>query len=145
MKTILIAVGKAKQPFAEADAHYRKLLSRQQPIEVIEVRDEVAIAAACRRLGLGRRRRLGRGLGRGLGLDYARMYATEGARVALVDILGVKLGGLIGAFIWKGVYLYELGYDLNRAHVLADWTIDLFSRPDTSKLFEDSKQSSPGA
>jgi NADH:ubiquinone reductase (H+-translocating) len=55
---------------------------------------------------------------------------------ALVDILGVKLGGLLGAFIWKGVYLYELGYDLNRAHVLADWTIDLFSRPDTSKLFE---------
>jgi NADH dehydrogenase len=64
---------------------------------------------------------------------------------ALVDILGVELGGTLGAFIWKGVYLYELGYDLNRAHVLADWTIDLFSRPDTSKLFEDSKQSNPGA
>jgi NADH dehydrogenase len=62
---------------------------------------------------------------------------------ALVDILGVKLGGLLGAFIWKGVYLYELGYDLNRAHVLADWTIDLFSRPDTSKLFEDSKRPNP--
>jgi NADH:ubiquinone reductase (H+-translocating) len=59
---------------------------------------------------------------------------------ALIDILGVKLSGLLGAFIWKGVYLYELGYDLNRAHVLADWTIDLFSRPDTSKLFEDNKQ-----
>jgi NADH dehydrogenase len=55
---------------------------------------------------------------------------------ALVDILGVKLGGLLGALIWKGVYLYELGYDLNRAHVLADWTIDLFTRPDTSKLLE---------
>ena len=59
---------------------------------------------------------------------------------ALVDILGVKLGGLLGAFIWKGVYLYELGYDLNRAHVLADWTIDLFSRPDTSKLFEETQR-----
>jgi NADH dehydrogenase len=59
---------------------------------------------------------------------------------ALVDILGVKLMGLIGALIWKGVYLYELGYDLNRAHVLADWTIDLFSRPDTPKLFEDPEQ-----
>jgi NADH dehydrogenase len=62
---------------------------------------------------------------------------------ALVDILGVKLGGLLGAFIWKGVYLYELGYDLNRAHVLADWTIDLFSRPDTSKLFEAPRQPNP--
>jgi NADH:ubiquinone reductase (H+-translocating) len=63
---------------------------------------------------------------------------------ALVDILGVKLSGLLGAFIWKGVYLYELGYDLNRAHVLADWTIDLFSRPDPSKLFEDSKRPNTG-
>ena len=62
---------------------------------------------------------------------------------ALVDILGVKLNGLLGAFIWKGVYLYELGYDLNRAHVLADWTIDLFSRPDTSKLFEATEQPNP--
>jgi NADH dehydrogenase len=62
---------------------------------------------------------------------------------AFVDILGVKLGGLLGEFIWKGVYLYELGYDLNRAHVLADWTIDLFSRPDTSKLFEAPRQPNP--
>src|SRR5215210_619943 len=60
---------------------------------------------------------------------------------ALIDILGVDLSGLLGAYIWKVVYLYELGYDLNRAHVLADWTIDLFTRPDTSKLFEDPKRS----
>jgi NADH dehydrogenase len=66
-----------------------------------------------------------------------------GAGSALVDILGVNLSGLLGAYIWKVVYLYELGYDLNRAHVLADWTIDLFSRPDPSKLFEDSKQPNP--
>jgi NADH dehydrogenase len=59
---------------------------------------------------------------------------------ALVDILGVNLSGLLGAYVWKAVYLYELGYHLNRAHVLADWTIDLFTRPDTSKLFEDSSQ-----
>jgi hypothetical protein len=45
--------------------------------------------------------------------------------------------------IWKGVYLYELGYDLNRAHVLADWTIDLFTRPDTSKLLEDPNKGTP--
>ena len=62
---------------------------------------------------------------------------------ALVDILGVDLSGLLGAYIWKGVYLYELGYDLNRAHVLADWTIDMFTRPDPSKLIEDPKQKKP--
>jgi NADH:ubiquinone reductase (H+-translocating) len=61
---------------------------------------------------------------------------------ALVDILGVNLSGLLGAYVWKAVYLYELGYDLNRAHVLADWTIDLFTRPDTSKLLEVPKQPS---
>jgi NADH:ubiquinone reductase (H+-translocating) len=59
---------------------------------------------------------------------------------ALVDILGAKASGRVGAFIWKGIYLYELGYNLNRAQVLADWLVDLFARPDTSKLFEDSKR-----
>lgn len=56
---------------------------------------------------------------------------------ALTDILGVKVSGLLGALIWKGVYLYELGYNLNRVQVLFDWTVDLFARPDTSKLFVD--------
>ena len=43
MDTVVITVGKVKEPFAEADAHYRKLLQRHQPVEVIEVRDEVNI------------------------------------------------------------------------------------------------------
>jgi 23S rRNA (pseudouridine1915-N3)-methyltransferase len=43
MKTLVVTVGKVKEPFAEADAHYRKLLSRHQPVEVIEVRDELNI------------------------------------------------------------------------------------------------------
>jgi 23S rRNA (pseudouridine1915-N3)-methyltransferase len=43
MKAVVIAVGKAKAPFAEADVHYRKMLQRRQPVEVIEVRDEVNI------------------------------------------------------------------------------------------------------
>jgi 23S rRNA (pseudouridine1915-N3)-methyltransferase len=43
LKVTLIAVGKVKAPFAEADAHYRKLLQRQQPVDVIEVRDELNI------------------------------------------------------------------------------------------------------
>jgi 23S rRNA (pseudouridine1915-N3)-methyltransferase len=43
LKVVLIAVGKVKAPFAEADAHYRKLLRRHQPVDVIEVRDEANI------------------------------------------------------------------------------------------------------
>ena len=45
MKTTLIAVGKAKAPFAEADAHYLKLLSKRLPVELIEVRDDRALAS----------------------------------------------------------------------------------------------------
>jgi 23S rRNA (pseudouridine1915-N3)-methyltransferase len=43
VKVTVVVVGKAKDPFAQADAHYRKLLQRHQPVEVIEVRDEVNI------------------------------------------------------------------------------------------------------
>jgi 23S rRNA (pseudouridine1915-N3)-methyltransferase len=43
VKVKVVVVGKVKPPFAEADAHYRKLLQRHQPVEVIEVRDEANI------------------------------------------------------------------------------------------------------
>ena len=39
MKATLLVVGKVKAPFADADAHYRRLLSRHLPLEVIEARD----------------------------------------------------------------------------------------------------------
>ncbi len=44
MKLYLVVVGKVKAPFLDADAHYRKMLQRHQPVEVIEVRDELNIA-----------------------------------------------------------------------------------------------------
>lgn len=40
MRTTILAVGRVKAPFAAADAHYRKLLSRYQPVEVVEARDD---------------------------------------------------------------------------------------------------------
>jgi 23S rRNA (pseudouridine1915-N3)-methyltransferase len=40
VKTTLLTVGRAQAPFAEADAHYRKLLSRYQPVTVVEARDD---------------------------------------------------------------------------------------------------------
>jgi 23S rRNA (pseudouridine1915-N3)-methyltransferase len=43
MRTVLLTVGRAKAPFAEADAHYRRLLGRLQPVEVVEARDEDAL------------------------------------------------------------------------------------------------------
>jgi NADH dehydrogenase len=64
-------------------------------------------------------------------------FVDLGPTSALGDILGVKFSDFIGALVWKGVYVYELGYNLNRARVLADWAIDLFARPDTSKFMTD--------
>jgi len=43
VKVSVVAVGKAKPPFAEADAHYLKMLQRHQPVDLIEVRDEVNV------------------------------------------------------------------------------------------------------
>jgi 23S rRNA (pseudouridine1915-N3)-methyltransferase len=43
VKVTIVVVGKVKAPFAEADAHYRKMLQRHQPVDVIEVRDEVNV------------------------------------------------------------------------------------------------------
>ena len=62
-----------------------------------------------------------------------------GTQSALTDIMGVKISGRLGALVWKAVYLYELGHNLNRARVLVDWIIDLLVRPDTSKLYEEDR------
>ena len=62
----------------------------------------------------------------------------------MVDIMGVKFSGFLGALVWKEVYFYELGYNLNRARVLFDWTIDLFARPDTSRVLEMHSERSSG-
>jgi 23S rRNA (pseudouridine1915-N3)-methyltransferase len=43
VKVTVIAVGKAKAPFAEAEVHYRKMLERHQPVDLVEVRDEVNV------------------------------------------------------------------------------------------------------
>jgi NADH:ubiquinone reductase (H+-translocating) len=60
-----------------------------------------------------------------------------GTQSALTDIMGVKVSGRLGALLWRLVYLYELGHNLNRARVLVDWILDLVTRPDTSKLYEE--------
>lgn len=40
MKTILLTVGRARAPFAAADAHYRRLLGRHLKLDVVEARDD---------------------------------------------------------------------------------------------------------
>jgi NADH dehydrogenase FAD-containing subunit len=60
-----------------------------------------------------------------------------GTESALTDILGIRISGRLAAYVWRAVYPYELGHNLNRVRVLMDWVMDLLIRPDTSKLYED--------
>jgi 23S rRNA (pseudouridine1915-N3)-methyltransferase len=43
VKTLLLTVGRIRAPFAQADGHYRKLLGRYQPVEVIEAKDDAEL------------------------------------------------------------------------------------------------------
>jgi 23S rRNA (pseudouridine1915-N3)-methyltransferase len=51
MRVVLLTAGKAKDPFAEADAHYRKLLGRYQQLDVVEARDDADLVAKLPREG----------------------------------------------------------------------------------------------
>jgi 23S rRNA (pseudouridine1915-N3)-methyltransferase len=54
VKVELVAVGKIKVPFAEAETHYLKMLKPLMPVEVTEVKDDPALArgvAAARATG----------------------------------------------------------------------------------------------
>jgi 23S rRNA (pseudouridine1915-N3)-methyltransferase len=44
MRIVVLAVGRMRPPFDAASAHYLKLLSGQARVEVVEVRDEAALA-----------------------------------------------------------------------------------------------------
>lgn len=44
MKVELIAVGRVRAPFADAESHYLKLLKPLMPVEVTEVKDDDALA-----------------------------------------------------------------------------------------------------
>ena len=46
MKVELIAVGKIRPPFTEPESHYLKLLKPLMPVEVTEVKDDLALTRA---------------------------------------------------------------------------------------------------
>jgi len=44
MKITVLAVGRIRDPFADAEAHYTKMLRTKQSVEVVEVKDDDALA-----------------------------------------------------------------------------------------------------
>src|SRR5207245_10487310 len=59
--------------------------------------------------------------------DYRQlgMLVSVGRFKAVGDILGVKVSGLLGWFLWRSCYLLRLPTLDRRIRVAIDWTLDL--------------------
>lgn len=64
---------------------------------------------------------------------YDYLVLAPGSRTAFFDTRSV----IENAIDFKGLRLKELGHNLNRAQVVSDWIVDLFIRPNISKLMEE--------
>ena len=53
---------------------------------------------------------------------------------AAVDLLGVKLSGFIGWFVWRMLYLTKIIGFSNRIRIVLDWTLDLLIERSISQL-----------
>ena len=50
---------------------------------------------------------------------------SVGEHYAAVNLLGVKLSGFIGWFVWRSLYLAKIIGISNRIRIVLDWTLDL--------------------
>ncbi len=68
--------------------------------------------------------------------DYGQlgMLVSVGRYKAVGDILGVKVSGLIGWFLWRSYYLSRLPTFERRFRVVIDWTLDLILKPDIVEI-----------
>ena len=51
---------------------------------------------------------------------------SVGEHYAAVDLLGVKLTGFIGWFVWRTLYLAKMIGLSTKVRIIVDWTLDLF-------------------
>jgi NADH dehydrogenase len=51
---------------------------------------------------------------------------SVGEHYAAVNLLGVKLSGVLGWFVWRTLYLAKIIGMSNRIRIVIDWTLDLF-------------------
>jgi NADH dehydrogenase len=59
---------------------------------------------------------------------------SVGEHYAAVDLLGVKLSGFIGWFVWRTLYLSKIIGFSNRIRIMLDWTLDLLIERSISQL-----------
>jgi len=78
--------------------------------------------------------------------DYGQlgMLVSVGRFKAVGDVLGVKVSGLIGWFLWRTYYLLRLPTIDRRIRVMIDWTLDLLLQPDIVEISMRRTRSRPG-
>jgi NADH:quinone reductase (non-electrogenic) len=78
--------------------------------------------------------------------DYGQlgMLVSVGRFKAVGDVLGVKVSGLLGWFLWRGYYLLRLPTLDRRIRVAIDWTLDLVLKHDIVEIGVRRTRAHPG-
>jgi len=59
---------------------------------------------------------------------------SVGEHYAAVDLLGMKLTGFIGWFVWRTLYLGKMIGFSTKIRIMIDWTLDLFIERSIAQL-----------
>jgi NADH dehydrogenase len=78
------------------------------------------------------------------GYDQLGMLVSVGRYKAVGDILGIKVSGFIGWFLWRSYYLLRLPTIERRLRVVIDWTLDLVLKPDIVEISLRRTRARPG-
>ena len=68
--------------------------------------------------------------------DFGGLVSV-GEHFAAVNLLGIRLSGFIGWFIWRTLYLMKLVGMSNKMRVIIDWTLDLLIERSFTELKDD--------
>lgn len=62
------------------------------------------------------------------------LLASLGSFDAIAELRGLRLRGFVAWFLWRTIYLFNFASWKKRFKIMADWTVNLFSRRDTTRL-----------
>jgi NADH:ubiquinone reductase (H+-translocating) len=78
------------------------------------------------------------------GYGQLGMLVSVGRFKAVGDVLGVKVSGLLGWFLWRSYYLLRLPTFDRRIRVAIDWTLDLILKHDIVEIGVRRTRAQPG-
>ena len=76
--------------------------------------------------------------------DQLGMLVSLGRFKAVGEVLGIKVSGLVGWFLWRGYYLSRLPTLDRRIRVAIDWTLDLILKHDIVEISVRRTRARPG-